>query len=346
MLNEPSGSRDRGAAGPGDVGAGHARLPAVRAVDRAARSCQRAVVSRRHHSARRRRRADRLVPPRCGGHAPGESNRDARARRRAHRRRCPGTVRRSLDIEPLGPATRPVAHGHARRRGPRRPAGHAAPASARRSSSLPATPRRSPGSSRWSTSTISWTASTAWPRRRALVTGTGLALAGWDPFAAAAGAAIAGGCGGFLLHNWSPARIFMGDVGSGTLGFLFAAVPLLAPPIERPRAVLFVATSLSLFLADATWTLVKRVARGARWYEAHREHAYQRLVIGGWTHARTTTLLDARRLAHDRGCARSVAHRGALLVVAVRGAGRVLLRDGAVAGAPRRGRLPRGSRAW
>jgi Fuc2NAc and GlcNAc transferase len=124
-----------------------------------------------------------------------------------------------------------------------------------------------------------------------LVTGTGLALAGWDPFAAASGAAIAGACGGFLFHNWSPARIFMGDVGSGALGFLFAAAPLLAPPAERSRAVLFVATSLFLFLADATWTLAKRIARGARWYEAHREHAYQRLVISGWTHAQTTALV-------------------------------------------------------
>jgi UDP-N-acetylmuramyl pentapeptide phosphotransferase/UDP-N-acetylglucosamine-1-phosphate transferase len=128
---------------------------------------------------------------------------------------------------------------------------------------------------------------------QAVVTGTGLALAGWDPFAAAAGAAVAGACAGFLFYNWSPARIFMGDVGSGALGFLFAAAPLLAPPAERPRAVLFVATSLFLFLADATWTLLKRIARGARWYEAHREHAYQRLVIGGWTHAQATLLVAA-----------------------------------------------------
>lgn len=124
-----------------------------------------------------------------------------------------------------------------------------------------------------------------------LITGAGLALAGWDPFSSACGAAVAGACAGFLLHNWAPARIFMGDVGSGALGFLLASVPLLAPPGARSRAVLFVAVSLWLFLADATWTLARRVARGERWHQAHREHLYQRLVALGSSHARVTTLI-------------------------------------------------------
>jgi len=123
-----------------------------------------------------------------------------------------------------------------------------------------------------------------------LITGAGLALAGWDPFSAACGAAVAGACGGFLLHNWAPARIFMGDVGSGALGFLLASAPLLAPG-ARSRSVLFMAVSLWLFLADATWTLARRVARGERWHQAHREHLYQRLVAQGWSHARVTTLI-------------------------------------------------------
>ena len=124
-----------------------------------------------------------------------------------------------------------------------------------------------------------------------LVTGAGLALAGWEPFSAACGAAVAGACGGFLLHNWAPARIFMGDVGSGALGFLLASVPLLAPPGARSRGVLFVAVSLWLFLADATWTLARRVARGERWHQAHREHLYQQLVAQGWSHSRVTMLI-------------------------------------------------------
>jgi Fuc2NAc and GlcNAc transferase len=116
------------------------------------------------------------------------------------------------------------------------------------------------------------------------VTGLGVALAGWDPFAVLVGAALAGGCAAFLCFNWSPARIFLGDVGSLLLGFAFAALPLLAPAPQRPRAVFFVALSLWLFLADATFTLLRRLARGARWDEAHREHLYQRLVKAGTSH--------------------------------------------------------------
>jgi Fuc2NAc and GlcNAc transferase len=118
-----------------------------------------------------------------------------------------------------------------------------------------------------------------------VVTGLGLALAGWDPLSAGLGAALAGACLGFLLFNWSPATIFMGDIGSCFLGYTLAALPLLAPVDARPRAVLFVALSLWLFLADATWTLARRVARGERWYQAHREHLYQQLALR-WGHGR------------------------------------------------------------
>lgn len=129
-----------------------------------------------------------------------------------------------------------------------------------------------------------------------VVTGAGLALAAWDPAAAVLGSVLAGSCLGFLIHNWSPARIFLGDVGSGALGFAFAASPFLAPPAARESAVLFVALSLWLFLADATWTLFRRVARGDRWHEAHREHLYQRLVASGWSHARVTGLIGVGSL--------------------------------------------------
>jgi UDP-N-acetylmuramyl pentapeptide phosphotransferase/UDP-N-acetylglucosamine-1-phosphate transferase len=125
------------------------------------------------------------------------------------------------------------------------------------------------------------------------LTGLGIALAGWDPFASFLGAALAGGCAAFLVFNWSPARIFLGDVGSLLLGFSFAALPLLAPPAARPRAVAFVALSLWLFLADAAFTLVRRFARGARWDEAHREHLYQRLVAAGATHRAVALAIGA-----------------------------------------------------
>ena len=129
-----------------------------------------------------------------------------------------------------------------------------------------------------------------------VVTGTGIALAAWDPAAAALGSVLAGACLGFLIHNWSPARIFLGDVGSGALGFAFAAAPFLAAPDSRAPAVLFVALSLWLFLADASWTLVRRASRGDRWHQAHREHVYQQLVISGWSHSRVTRLVGSGSL--------------------------------------------------
>jgi UDP-N-acetylmuramyl pentapeptide phosphotransferase/UDP-N-acetylglucosamine-1-phosphate transferase len=124
-----------------------------------------------------------------------------------------------------------------------------------------------------------------------VVAGLALLAATFDTTSALLGAAVAGACAAFVIFNWAPASIFLGDVGSGSLGFLFAAAPFLAPPTLRPQAVLLVALVLWFFLADATWTLGARAWRGERWYEAHRQHLYQRLVISGWSHARVSLLL-------------------------------------------------------
>jgi UDP-N-acetylmuramyl pentapeptide phosphotransferase/UDP-N-acetylglucosamine-1-phosphate transferase len=91
---------------------------------------------------------------------------------------------------------------------------------------------------------------------------------------------------GFLLFNFPPASIFMGDVGSTALGFLFATMPLL--PEARPIPVEVVGLALSLFVLDATVTLIRRIARGERWFEAHRTHHYQRLVALGLRHRSVT----------------------------------------------------------
>jgi Fuc2NAc and GlcNAc transferase len=125
---------------------------------------------------------------------------------------------------------------------------------------------------------------------QATLTGVGILLAAWDPLAALAGAALAGAAAGFLLFNWSPASVFLGDVGSYFLGYTLAALPLLAPEDDRPRAAAFVALSLWLFLADATWTLARRVRRGERWYQAHREHLYQHLALR-FGHARVAAAI-------------------------------------------------------
>jgi Fuc2NAc and GlcNAc transferase len=99
---------------------------------------------------------------------------------------------------------------------------------------------------------------------------------------------VAAAAAGFLGWNWPPARIFMGDVGSGFLGFTFGALALFA---GRSGALpLALALMLAgVFAVDATVTLLRRMARGEHWYQAHRSHAYQRLVQAGATHAEVTT---------------------------------------------------------
>jgi UDP-N-acetylmuramyl pentapeptide phosphotransferase/UDP-N-acetylglucosamine-1-phosphate transferase len=126
---------------------------------------------------------------------------------------------------------------------------------------------------------------------QAVVTGLGLAAAGLDPWVTLVGLALAAASAGFLLFNWSPATIFLGDAGSGVLGYAFAALPLLAPPGLREAGVRLAALSLAFFVGDALFTLCRRVARGERFYEAHREHLYQRLVISGLSHARVSLTL-------------------------------------------------------
>jgi Fuc2NAc and GlcNAc transferase len=85
---------------------------------------------------------------------------------------------------------------------------------------------------------------------------------------------LAAAAGGFLVLNWPPARIFMGDVGSGFLGFALGVLAVAAAAWEQvplaSSAILF-----GLFLVDATVTLFHRWLRGERLSQAHRSHAYQ-----------------------------------------------------------------------
>jgi len=102
--------------------------------------------------------------------------------------------------------------------------------------------------------------------------------------------------GGFLFYNLSPARIFMGDVGSVPLGFIVAALAVLGTrdglfDIWVPLLI------FSPFIVDATVTLVRRLLRGERIWLAHREHYYQRLVLAGWGHRRTVLAEYALMLA-------------------------------------------------
>jgi Fuc2NAc and GlcNAc transferase len=98
---------------------------------------------------------------------------------------------------------------------------------------------------------------------------------------------ISGSCLGFLLFNWPPARVFMGDAGALLLGL---SLPALAIELDR-TGYLPLTVSLLLvvvFVFDASWTLGVRVITGQRITRAHRSHLYQRLAIT-YGHLRTTT---------------------------------------------------------
>jgi Fuc2NAc and GlcNAc transferase len=98
---------------------------------------------------------------------------------------------------------------------------------------------------------------------------------------------LAAAVGGFLYWNWPAASIFMGDVGSGTLGFFFAVLAL-ANEGSGTLPLLVWLILLGPFLVDATSTLVLRFCQGKKWYLGHRSHAYQRAVQSGHSHTRVT----------------------------------------------------------
>jgi UDP-N-acetylmuramyl pentapeptide phosphotransferase/UDP-N-acetylglucosamine-1-phosphate transferase len=117
--------------------------------------------------------------------------------------------------------------------------------------------------------------------------GAGLLLfagvgAGADPALRTLAAAVTGAAIGFLVWNWSPARIFLGDIGSVPLGYVLGF--LLLDLAARGRWTIAVILPL-YFLADATITLVRRLLRGERVWQAHREHFYQHAVRRGLGHA-------------------------------------------------------------
>ncbi len=96
---------------------------------------------------------------------------------------------------------------------------------------------------------------------------------------------VAAACAGFLPLNFPHAKVFMGDVSSVPLGFLFASLAVYGVQtgsMSLPLSILI----MSVFLVDATLTLLSRAFRGERWYTAHAQHVYQRLIAKGWSHSR------------------------------------------------------------
>ena len=118
----------------------------------------------------------------------------------------------------------------------------------------------------------------------------------WHPallMAALAAAAAAG----FLVFNWQPARVFMGDVGSAFLGTYLAAMPLLFPEPQRSFVIVAAIMGLWPFIFDPLVSVIRRVANGKNPMEPHREFLFHRLIRSGVSHAATAAIYAALAVA-------------------------------------------------
>jgi Fuc2NAc and GlcNAc transferase len=113
---------------------------------------------------------------------------------------------------------------------------------------------------------------------QAIASCVGIAFASWTLTTRDLAIVLAAASLGFLTQNFPRARIFLGDVGSTSIGFLLSVLPLLAPLADRSMALLAVAIGLALFLLDPVETLFRLARGGRRLGVAHREHAYQHLA--------------------------------------------------------------------
>ena len=101
---------------------------------------------------------------------------------------------------------------------------------------------------------------------------------------------LAAAAGGFLVFNWPPARIFMGDVGSGFLGTFLAALPLLFPPATRPLIFVPVVLCLWPYVYDPFLSVLRRIANKKNPFVPHREFLFHRLIRSGATHSQAAVL--------------------------------------------------------
>ena len=101
--------------------------------------------------------------------------------------------------------------------------------------------------------------------------------------------ALAGALAGFSILNWRPARVFLGDIGSLTLGIYFAVMGIIGWTVYHLPVEAFVLL-YGVMLCDSSVTLTIRIVRRERWWEAHSSHFYQRLASLGYNHAQVTSL--------------------------------------------------------
>jgi Fuc2NAc and GlcNAc transferase len=94
---------------------------------------------------------------------------------------------------------------------------------------------------------------------------------------------------GFLLFNWHPAKVFMGDAGAYYLGYVFGALALVSK-LYYDSSLFVHLIIFGTFIVDATWTLFRRFLRKEKVFKAHREHAFQKLLTKHWSHSKVTAL--------------------------------------------------------
>ena len=134
---------------------------------------------------------------------------------------------------------------------------------------------------------------------QAVIAFSGWSAVGWlvgSPAIALFSAVSVSASLGFLIHNWAPAKIFMGDVGSAFLGFTLAVLPLLiasAAPSSLPDMPILAVAFIWPFVFDTLLTFFRRLVRGEKVWNAHREHLYQRMVIGGASHEKVSKIYGA-----------------------------------------------------
>lgn len=129
-----------------------------------------------------------------------------------------------------------------------------------------------------------------------LAAGMAIAAAAWISGATAIGAvaaAFAAASLGFLMWNWPPARVFMGDVGSTFCGFVLAVLPLAVGAEAKPRVVPVAVFVMWPFIFDTAYTILRRLRNRENIFQAHRSHLYQRLAIAGWSHRAVSALYGA-----------------------------------------------------
>jgi Fuc2NAc and GlcNAc transferase len=115
----------------------------------------------------------------------------------------------------------------------------------------------------------------------------GLLMGQWSVAWLGAGLVAGAACLGFLRWNWPPAAIFMGDIGSGYLGYVIAAIAINSAATSALNIYVWLILG-GVFVVDATMTLGRRLLRRERIYEAHRTHAYQILARRWGSHSSVT----------------------------------------------------------